>query len=168
MEEITRFPFSSQIVPPKNLSIILHGGCRPPVRRPELSLLPTIPPERLKPIFRGMDDLPPDVSLLGIDASIVAFCGYKVCKSGCTLAGLAIPRRSVVIGVYDPLGQLVALHNEHGKWFTTPKVHCRNLIRERWTNSLEIFNTTLEADAAAISRNVAVVALNGFEYGGTE
>lgn len=125
---------------------------------------PTVVPEKLKQIYRKFDDLPASVSLWGIDAKIISLAGYKICKSGYSGHGLIIARNSIILPVLSPSGAIVALHNEHGKWFTSPKVHARNLIRAQWTNRIEIFATTLEADAAAISRNVAVVALNGFAF----
>ncbi|MBA2703120.1 MAG: hypothetical protein H0U60_04620 [Blastocatellia bacterium] len=51
-----------------------------------------------------------------------------------------------------------------GQWFTSPKVHVRNLIRAQFRNEIEIFTNTIDADAAASARNCAVIALNGFAF----
>jgi hypothetical protein len=36
------------------------------------------------------------------------------------------------------------------------------MIRAQWSNQIEIFSNTIEADAFAIAYNVAAIALNGF------
>jgi hypothetical protein len=101
------------------------------------------------------------VSLWGINASLISLCGYKVCRTG-YLESVQVPRRSIVIPVTAPDGRIVSLHDAEGHWFTPPQIHCTNLIRAQWSNQIEIFNNTIEADAFARAFNVAAVALNGF------
>lgn len=78
------------------------------------------------------------------------------------MGSVEIPRRSIVIPVTAPDGRIVALHDAEGHWFTPPQIHCTNLIRAQWSNQIEIFNNTIEADAFALAYNVAAIALNGF------
>jgi len=142
-------------------TIIFNPGRTAPKPRPNL---PTIAAEVLRQVYREFDDLPPRVSLQGIDALTIAALGYKICRSGYSKHSLAIPRGAIVVPVLSPSGAIVALHDGEGRWFTTPKVHTRNLIRARWTGVLEIFPATLTADQAAIELNVATIGLNGFEF----
>lgn len=142
-------------------TIVFHQSRTMPKATPGLL---TLAPERLRPIYREFDDLAETVSLCGIDARVIGELGYKVCRPGLNKYGLEIPRGAIVIPCLSPSGQIVALHDEHGNWFTSPKPHVRSLIRAQFTNTIEIFTSTIEADAAAISRNVAVVALNGFPF----
>ena len=128
------------------------------------SPLPVLDPDRVKRLFREIgDDLPPNKSLWGIDPSIISLSGYKICRVGYH-GVIDVPRGSVIVPVKSPSGQIVALHDGEGNWFTAPKVHTVNLIRRVWTTRLEVFGNTIEADAAAISHNVAAIGLNGFEF----
>jgi hypothetical protein len=101
------------------------------------------------------------VSLWGINASLISLCGYKVCRAG-YLGSVEIPRHSIIVPVTAPDGRIVSIHNGEGHWFTPPQVHCTNLIRAQWSNQIDVFNNTIEADTFALTYNVAAIALNGF------
>jgi hypothetical protein len=140
--------------------LVVHPSDRAP-ERPEPGSLPVIAPEHLRHLFRSWDDLSPRATLWGIDASLISLCGYKVCTVG-YLGSVQIPRRSIVVPVTAPDSRIVSLHDAEGHWFTPPQIHCTNMIRAQWSNQIEIFSNTIEADAFAIAYNVAAVALNGF------
>lgn len=140
--------------------LVVHSSDRAP-ERPEPGTLPVLPPERLRHLFRSWDDLSPSASLWGISPSLISLLGYKVCRAG-YLASVEIPRRAIVIPVTAPDGRIVSLHDANGHWFTPPQVRAVNLIRAQWSNQIEVFSNTIEADAFAQAYNVAAIALNGF------
>jgi len=138
--------------------LVFHPGAR--LARWPQEKMPAIGSDWLGPFFRTLDDLSPSATLNGIDPALIAQSGYKVCKRGYN-GRIAVPANSVIVPCRNPAGSVVALQTGVGRWITVPQVHVTNLIRRNWTNRLEFFATVVEADAAAHSRNIAAVVLNG-------
>ncbi len=157
-------PFLHDLAFPRQasrLAIIVH---EPEWASPELpSDLPNVASDRLSWLFREFDDLPERVSLQGFPPSIISLLGYKICRQGSTRANISISRGSAVVPIRDPMGHVVALQDGRANWLTRPRVHCMNTIRRFWTGEIEIFPTVIEADIAAVTRNVAAVYLGGLD-----
>lgn len=157
-------PFLHDLAFPRQasrLAIVIHA---PGWASPELpNDLPIVASDRLGRLFRELDDLPERVSLQGFDPSLISLLGYKICRQGSTRASISISRGSAVVPVRDPMGYVVALQDGEGRWLTRPRVHCMNTIRRFWTGEIEIFPTVIEADIAAVTRNVAALYLGGLD-----
>jgi hypothetical protein len=144
-----------------SLTLLVHSGSQFPELPGEK--LPTLSADHLSRLWRELDDLPPNVHLRDGRAAAIAKLGYKVCRAGLVSNQLRIPRGSVLIASRDPLGRITGLQTDK-QWLTCPQIHCVNLIRKTWTQTIEVYPSIVAADVAALERNVAAICLNGFEF----
>lgn len=147
------------VIPPRR-TLILHSEGNPP-ENPPAGSIPCRSRDQLSVSFRAINDLPPSVSLRGFPPSVIAQLGYKQHTAG-QLGAMPIPRGATVIPCRASDGRITALHDEDGKWFSTPQPHIVNAIRAQFTNELHIFNFTIEADVWALEHGDTCLALNNF------
>jgi hypothetical protein len=145
-----------------SLNLIFHPGPDSP-RLPD-GKLPLVGPDILGRLWRALDDWPADRGVGGISASRITLIGLRVSSRTITFKNseLVIPRNTPLIAVRSATGRVTGLLTPE-KWLTAPTIHCSNLIRKHWTQTVEVFPSVLEAELAALERNVAVVALNGVD-----
>ena len=148
------------MVVPSSRILIVHPSRFNP-ENPPAGTLAIRSRDQLGADFRAMDDLSPSTSVGDFRANVIAQLGYKHQKSG-QAGKMPIPRGSIVIPCRAPDGRITALHDDKGRWFTTPQPHVVNMVRANFTRQIHVFNFTVEADVWALQHNDACVALNNF------
>ena len=159
MQILHTWPVQGQAL---SLNLIIHPGPESP--RLAEGKLPLVGPDVLSRLWRDLDDWPAARGVTGISATRIAQLGLKVAARTVAFKNsmLAIPANIPLIAIRSATGKVTALSTPD-RWLTAPTIHCSNLIRKHWTKQIEIFPSVLEAELAAIERNVAVVAMNGVD-----
>lgn len=144
------------------LNLIIHPGPNVP-QLPE-GKLPPASPDVLGHVHRGLDDWPADRGVKGYSAHSIALLGLKYSKKGITLErlGLSIPRDRAIIATRSTTGRVTGLLTTD-RWLTAPQIDVSNPMRRHATGQIEVFADVLEAQIAALERNICAISLGGRE-----